>query len=379
MSPDYSRAWEHTDGLSMSSAESAKLGDYLWPATLRLPTRPPKLIYLDLNHWVALAKAHAGHREGRAFEEALESCIQAVDSGAAIFPISDTIYFETSKIGPFRQRRDLREVIERVSRFMVVTSRSVISVHEIEALLNQKVGPNPQPINSMDYLDWGVARAFGMAGGFRVKSANGEDVTEEVRAAHPDGAEAFDRKLAEAELELNRKTLEGPSPEEEPELRKFGWEPMSAFGVIERRVQQEIDQVGRFNDDPKWRRGRIRDVVLAREVFIEINESLERGISERGTTLEDVFRSPDEFRQGMSSMPSFDAAVTLKVAYHRDPNHRWTTNDVADIDALGSTLPYCDVVVTDKAVAANAKAAKLSERMNTVILARVSEVADFLA
>jgi hypothetical protein len=362
----------------MSSTEPAGLGDYLWPETLRQPTRPPKLIYLDLNHWVALAKAHAGHSEGRAFEGALEVCIQAVDRGAALFPISDTIYFETSKIGPFRQRKDLRDVIERVSRFMVVTSRSLISVHEIEELLNHKVGPNPQPINSMDYLDWGVARAFGLAGGFRVVTADGEDVTEWVRAAHPESAEAFNRELAEAELELNRKTLEGPSPEEEPEPRRLGWEPMSALGVTERRVQQEIDQVGRFNNNPKWRRGRIRDVVSAREVFIEINESLERGISQRGTTLEEAFRSPEEFRRGLNSMPSFDVAVTLKVAYHRDPNHRWTTNDVADIDALGSTLPYCDVVVTDKAVAANAKAAKLPERLNTVVLARLSEIADVL-
>lgn len=360
------------------SNESAKLGDYLWPGTLRLSARPPKLIYLDLNHWVALAKAHAGHPDGRAFEGPLDLCAQAVDDGAAIFPISDTIYFEISKIGPYRQRLVLREVIERISRFMVVTSRSVISVHEIEELLNHSAGPNPSPINSTDYLDWGVARAFGMAGGFRVSAADGKDVTEEVRSAHPEGADVFDRELVEAELELNRKTLEGPSPEEEPELRNFGWEPMSAFPVIERRAQQEIDQVARFNNDPKWRRSRIRDVVSAREVLIEINDYLQRGISERGTTLEEVFRSREEFRQGMNSMPSFDVAVTLKSAYHRDPNHRWTTNDVADIDALGSTLPYCDVVVTDKAVATNAKAAKLPQRLNSVVLARLSELGDFL-
>lgn len=39
---------------------------YLWPQSLRLPLRPPKLVYLDLNHWIALAKALAGHRDGEA-------------------------------------------------------------------------------------------------------------------------------------------------------------------------------------------------------------------------------------------------------------------------------------------------------------------------
>jgi hypothetical protein len=57
-----------------------------------------------------------------------------------------------------------------VSRYFVVTARSVISVHEIEALLDRIVGPNPEPINTMDYLDWGVARAFGMVGGFNFRS-----------------------------------------------------------------------------------------------------------------------------------------------------------------------------------------------------------------
>jgi len=43
-----------------------KSGSYVWPQTLRLPPRPLKLVYLDLNHWVALAKAMAGHSDGEA-------------------------------------------------------------------------------------------------------------------------------------------------------------------------------------------------------------------------------------------------------------------------------------------------------------------------
>lgn len=353
-------------------------GSYLWPNTLRRPKPPPKLVYLDLNHWIALAKALAGHRDGQRHKDTLSACNRAVDEGSAVFPISDTIYFEISKIGPYRQRRDLREVIEKVSRYMVVTARSVISVHEIEALLNRLVGPNPDPINTMDYLDWGVARAFGMAGGFKIKSESGEDVTEEVRASHREGPEAFDLALAKAELELNRKTVEGPSPDEEPELRRLGWDPTAAFEVTERRAQQEIDQVRRFDDDPQWRRGRIRDVVAARELLIETNEALFRALSERSTTLEEVFPQPEEFRRAMNSMPSFDVAVTIKSAYHRDPTHRWTTNDIADIDALGSTLPYCDIVVTDKAVAANINRAKLTDRLGTAVLSRLSELPGYL-
>ncbi|MEX2255039.1 MAG: hypothetical protein WEC34_06350 [Acidimicrobiia bacterium] len=347
---------------------------YRWPTTLRVPTRPPKLVYLDLNHWIGFAKALAGHADGHAYREWFDRCMALVQNGQVVFPISDAVYTEVSKIGQYRQRRDIREAIEALSHFVVVTSRPVIATHEVETLLDEAVGPNPVPINTMDYLDWGVARAFGMMGGFRVRDGDHADITNEVRATWPGGSDAFDAVVAAAELDLNRSVLDGPSADEEPQLRALGWDPTGTIAVTENRARQELEQVERFNADPRWRAGRIRDVVAAREVLIEINETLHRGLRERGAALDDVFGSPERTRGLLDSLPSFDVAVTLKMAYHRDPNHRWTTNDIHDIDALGSTMPYCDVVITDRAVAAHANATGLTDRLGTVVLARLDDL-----
>jgi hypothetical protein len=320
----------------------------------------------------------AGHRDGEAHKDALAGCLDAVNQGLVLFPISDSIYFEVSKIRQYRQRRHLREVIEKVSGFMVVTARSVVSIHEIEAVLDRLVGPNPGPINSMDYLDWGIARAMGMVGGFRVRSEAGEDVTPETRLLHPDGPAAFDRLLALAELDLNRKVIDGPTPDEEDELGGLGWDPSGASEVAQRREAQEIEQVERFNLDARWRRGRIRDVVAVREVLIEVQDELWRGLASRGVELEAVFSGEEEFRRAFDSMPSLDVAITLKTALHRDPMHRWTQNDIHDIDALGSTLPYCDIVVTDKAMASHVMRASLAERLHTTVVSRVSDALQLL-
>lgn len=356
----------------------ANSGSYEWPQTLRLPSRPPKLVYLDLNQWIALAKAMAGHRDGEAYKDVLTRCLGAVDRGEAVFPISDSIYLEISKNGSRRQRRDLLAVIEPLSRFMVVMCRSIVSAHEIEAMLDRIVGPSPNPINSMDYLDWGVARAFGMVGGFKWRSSRGEDVTAEVRSAHADGPAAFDSLLSNAELEVNRSVITGPAPDEEPEMRKRGWNPASNFEIAERRAAQEIEQVSRFDQDPRWRQGRIRDVVAAREVEIEIYDALSRGLSVRGTTIAATFPVLEDTRSALDSMPSFDVAVTLKTAYHRDSLHRWTPNDIHDIDAMGSTVPYCDIVVTDKAVASHANQTKLAERLGTIVVSQLSDLLQHL-
>lgn len=352
---------------------------YAWPKTLLVPDRPPLMVYLDLNHWIALAKAHAGHADGRRHLMALDALHRARGCGRAIFPVSDTIVMEIAKIGRHVQRRSIREAIERLSGFEVVTARHVVSAHEVEEMLDRVVGPNPTPVNTMRYLDWGVVRAFGMVGGFRIRrEPDGADITDETRAAWPKGEAAFDRRLAEAELELQRYVLDGPTPVEEPAMRALGWKPRAASAVTENRARQELEQVARFDADPRWRRGRIRDVVASREIVIEIHKTLESGLNDRGVALSDVFASPDGTRRHFDAMPSFDVAVTLKTAYHRDSCHRWTTNDIHDIDALGSTLPYCDIVVTDKAVSETARTSGLASRLDTLVLHRLQDLVDHL-
>jgi len=235
-------------------------------------------------------------------------------------------------------------------------------------------------VNSIPYLDWGVARAFGLVGGFRIRNEDtGDDVTAAVRAEWRDGPEAFDRVMASAELLLQRSILDGPAPEEEEALRAYGYNPRGAIEIAQRRVDQEVDyQVARRSQNEYFRRQRIRDVVSARELLIELNELLWTGLHSRGVAHEDVFPSPEVSRPAFDSMPSFDVAVSMKTAYHRDLNHRWTVNDISDIDALGLTVPYCDIVVTDKAAAATANAAGLARRFDTVILGRLTDLVEYL-
>ena len=131
-------------------------------------------------------------------------------------------------------------------------------------------------------------------------------------------------------------------------------------------------------EPPEWRRGRTRDLVAAREVLIELMPKFYRGAATRRVDREALFADEPAFRTALAEMPSFDVAVTMKTAYHRDGTHRWTANDINDIDILGSTLPYCDVVVTDKAVAAHATRSGLAERLSTVVLARLEDLLPLL-
>ena len=157
-------------------------------------------------------------------------------------------------------------------------------------------------------------------------------------------------------------------------MRSMGWNPAAAYEVTSRRAAQELEQVKRFNDDPKWRSQRIRDVIAAREIAIEIDGMLWEGLTARGVDLEDVFTDVDITRRAFDSMPSFDVSVSLKAAYHRNPAHRWKPNHVIDIDALASTIPYCDIVVTDNEVASHVVQTGLADRLETTVLSSMGDL-----
>lgn len=353
--------------------------NYIWPRTLRRPVRPPKLVYLDLNHWITLAKALAGHHDGKKDTALLDFCLRNVEEKIAIFPISLSIYVEILKIKDYQKRCNLRKAIELISRYMVVTSRAIVATHEIEALLDQIVGPNPKPINTMDYLDWGVYRAIGRDGSMRVKSADGRDVTEEIRQSFPHGPQVFDQIVSEAALEFNRQIIDGPSPEEDSEFREQGYNPERILEPYEQEAANELEQARLLDDESKWRRGRLRDVVSTREVSIQINCIFKRGCDERGVgSLQSLFPSVTDTRRAFDSMPSFDTSVTLKTSLHKNARHRWTQNDVHDLHALASTLPYCDIVITDRAMASQAAQTGLASRFKTIVLSHLSDLPQHL-
>ena len=348
----------------------------LWPRNLHLPARPPRVVYLDLNQWIQLSKAHSGHRDGTRHRLALDACLKAVKDGRMIFPLSEHIYAEIAKITNHRQRRDLREVIEHVCRYIVVTSLTVVQTHEIESILDLTIGPRPVPLSATNYLDWGVSRAFGKGGDIRIKSSSGEDITEQIRQTHRGGPEAFDKILIDAQLDLNRKMIEGPDPQEEQSLRALGWNPETIVIAHKQRASEELEQARRFNGDPKWRRGTIRDVVTAREALIEVGDIFVDGWEARGPHAMDRFFAgqSNDLRSVYRAMPSVDVSVTLKASLHRDPHHRWTNNDIFDVMSLELTIPYCDIVITDRSMCSHLKRHKLPERYQTMVLPTLEEL-----
>ena len=185
--------------------------------------------------------------------------------------------------------------------------------------------------------------------------------------------------MSDARLELNRQVLDGPSQNEEFDLRRQGYNPEAILEQYESEATDEAEWARLLDGEPRWRRGRLRDLVSAREVLNHVNSIRKRGCDERGIgSLESLFPSANDARNAFDSMPSFDASVTLKTSIHKNSRHRWSNNDVHDIHALAVTLPYCDIIVTDRAMASQAIQSRLANRLNTIVLSDLSQLPHYL-
>ena len=362
------------DATAPSMSETAP--QFVWPRLKDWPTHTVPLVYLDLNHWIYLAQARAGLSSGARFVPALEACRNACHSGAARFVLSGSHYMEVTKIRDPAQRLAIADVMEELTDFAVLVSRVVIMELELEATLNQFVVALP-PLPAVALVGRGVRHAFGIKSGLRIMGPDG-DATEQVRQRM--GPKHFDAIVADANLLLERSALRGPTDEQVPALQQYGWNPAGAAGVAIRRAEEEQAQSARLNEEGgRWRRGRLRDVIAARELLIEFQNMLPRALAVRALTLEQLGSSLEAARTFIRSMPSTEVSIEIKTAWHRNSDKRWTPNDIYDIDALSLAVPYCDIVVTEKACHHLLNAARLGERMRTAILRRLDDLPDAIA
>jgi hypothetical protein len=253
---------------------------------------------------------------------------------------------------------------------------------EIEAAIDALVGKSHSAEEGIPLIGQSALWAFGMRGGLIIK---GEGHDAEQRLRYQLGDQRFDKMMAHFNREAERALLTEPDEDSESELRQKGvYAPEVPYQHQEQRAQQEREQADRFDQNPEWRRGRLRDAVSTREFVIELNEMIARDLVARNMTaaeLDELLgggKDYDKARQFTDGMPSTRVAVSLKEHYHRNRRHNWTSNDIHDIDALAVTMPYCDAVFTDAAAWNALKSSPELEVFNTFLPRRPSQLTHWL-
>jgi hypothetical protein len=156
-------------------------------------------------------------------------------------------------------------------------------------------------------------------------------------------------------------------------MRARGWDPTVARRIAEDRAQSERELAQRLIAEPEYR-DRVRDVVSARYMAVELIDVLKEAVDAHGLDLAEIVDDIDTARRLTDSMPSGDAWISLLTAVHRNPQSRWQPNDIFDFDALSVAIPYCDIVVTDRHACRLANSARLPSRLGTKVIPTLDQL-----
>jgi hypothetical protein len=306
------------------------------------------------------------------YRKLFDACRRAVDDGRIRIVLGSELVEEISAIADPRQRGDLTAVVDELTGFEYLVGLPEIMRLEVNAVLNRMTGTQGLMYPEINLVGRSLLTAWGMRGGLRIHNADGSDATEAFVAEHGD---AWLRNLEhKAEMML----LTGPADDEVSALRADGYRPEVARESMENNLLIEKDFASNVLDH-HWRKGRLRDVMAARELKLELLDMVTEELTARGLTLaEAIGESHEQARRFILSMPSTCVRVEVKTRYHRDAQRRWTVNDLHDIFAMSSAVPYCDIVFTDASIRSALIAARLDQRMGTVIPRTIDDLVEVL-
>lgn len=121
-------------------------------------------VYLDLNHWISLAKAKVGHPDGARFIPCPDLLLKIVDSGKVILSLGITHYMEVTNIADVRQRADIANVMAELSGFITLAARKYRLRCEVSQALHERLG-RPMFPERLKPFGRGIAFAIGPARG----------------------------------------------------------------------------------------------------------------------------------------------------------------------------------------------------------------------
>jgi hypothetical protein len=321
----------------------------VWARVMR--SRTP-LVYLDLNHFIFLARANTNApKTPLGYQRLLAAARSAAGQGRAQVVLSAAHLFEMSAISDPRQRSDIADVMEELSGFHYILGRPQIARLEIEAGISAVLGDEDEP-EHLPLVGPSFGRAFGMRGGVSIRNAEGNRDSTDLHTKL--GEDAYEQLIQNLNRTFERQMLQGPSDAEAAVLRaQHGYQPELAHQAQASRLEFELDLSKRLEENPRWRRGRLRDVVSGREIAHEWLDAFNEVVEARANSGRSPL-DPDDPRvlTVLASMPHVQVAISMKTRYHRNPAHNWTTNDIIDIDALSVAYPYCDVAFSDHAARA---------------------------
>jgi hypothetical protein len=293
------------------------------------------IVYLDQNKWIELARVHAGILTSGPLADLFQELTVAVQAEKVLFPLSASHVLETSKQNDLVKRGHLAETQAKLSRGYAFRSRAGRLEVEVRTALHRLFGLNPPTLHQ----HWAVVPSF-------------------VQAFEPTDS------LIAPDLEVKRFARINASIDpacqyvdymknQDETMRRAAHVKLAAntADLVSRIEVRRARLAGRSVD----MRRRAYGVVL----FMEHQDLFLRILNDLGFSF-DQFQAlgAHAVRSLIEDVPTLDVEARM-AARLESQTGAIDPNDVFDIQAFCTAIPYCSCVVAEKGSISRAWQAKL--------------------
>jgi hypothetical protein len=324
------------------STQAARLGD---KGTF------PKLLALDMNAWIYLAKAHYGRAEHPSHVVALGSIRRAVAVGGVVAPVFPMNLTEVTDVSAGDRRARLAAFMVSLSGNHSIVYSGTIRDREIHDAIQRCYLGRTQPSDvRRRLLHWGAAAAVGI-GRIEISTASGNEVPSTLQLI----LDEVSRHPRISELSL---------------ASVFSKEDTAHCRELDKNAAEAMAQARNGCADLTW------DERLAAETWNLLQGGTVRGAIDRMLAFNGLPPEPffsqlaDEKRRRefFDAIPQLHVQSILTLTRDRNRDAAPHRNDLKDLFFLGVALPYSDFVVTEKAWGHISRASKVSSHYGTEVV-----------
>lgn len=317
-------------------------------------------IYLDTNHWITLLKVKQGKETDKELEKLLSTIMEMTQSDKIRVLFSIFTFIEIQKRCNEVKREDAIDFILDVSKLYGLRPYSAFSNREIE--------------NAIEYVLHGryVNNIYSKILG------RGLDVwesgVENLATSRP-----LQSSLERAQAKVVWRIWQILS--HRPEFVK---RVLKDYGMVKIAQKSQKDHTEMINTLEQQRRknsnlSKIKFYRYARANHIlGLDARLFRIMMSKGIESVQIFSSKERCELFLKHLNSLNVKALL--IYERDiaDEEPITYNDFLDIEHLAGAIPYCDIVVSDKAAVALCRRKKLDKMYNCHILSDLKKLSEYL-
>jgi len=300
----------------------------------------PKLLCLDQNKWIDLAKAHYGRAGGEPFVDVLATIRDGIAKGRLIVPVMPSNLIEVSEpVNEGRRQRLAEFMVDLSGNCSMLKPDPVERVQLKHAILRLFEGKDPGPFPRHRLVAWGVAYALGkqMDGDFLGQALNEPEISVlgMVHAMDRQSIEAG-RGFDEQAAAVARKARAGGLTEDQRRIAEL-YNLFLTTGPTADALKEVVAKVG----------------IDAQAFFTWLADNLVPFSEE---------------------VPDAYVVTRLLLARDRNADNKTHRNDLKDFIFLKLALPYGNIVVGENLWVHLARAEALDRKYDTTIISDLRDL-----